>query len=213
MQKNFQSAQTRSIRFPCSAQPMNRAFFWHSTDCTTVVLFQNMMITHLAMTVQFLFRKVLLPAAFYIPCLKEKDKNIDTRIPDTDKIRLLYPLSEDAVLLQFSENADGKSLLLLTAEDKKLCLSVIDKAEGKLLQKILLKHTGKETFHPDAANSYISDRDSHILITENDSVYLLRKSGRKYSLLLSGSYREKLNYTKRDIPYFPYFDFDGESWR
>ena len=147
----------------------------------------------------------------YIPCLKEKDKNIDTRIPDTDKIRLLYPLSEDAVLLQFSENADGKSLLLLTAEDKKLCLSVIDKTEGKLLQKILLKHIGKETFHPDAANSYISDRDSHILITENDSVYLLRKSGRKYSLLLSGSYREKLNYTKRDIPYFPYFDFDGEK--
>ena len=62
--EEFQSAQTRSIRFPCSAQPMNRAFFWHSTDCTTVVLFQNMMITHLAMTVQFLFRKVLLPQAF-----------------------------------------------------------------------------------------------------------------------------------------------------
>lgn len=141
----------------------------------------------------------------YIPFLKETDT--DTMVPDTDKIRLLYPLSEDAVLLQFSESADGKSLLLLTAEDKKLCLSVIDKADGKLLQKILLKHAGKETFHPEAANSYISDRNSHILITENESVYLLRKSGRKYSLLLSGNCRGKLNYAEHDIPYF---DFDGE---
>lgn len=154
--------------------------------------------------------KIPLPPSFhgiyYVPFIQCPDE-AGALMADYDNAEMIFPIADDVKVLELKNSLDDKKFYLITSEKEQVYLSVFDKKNHRLEQKILLDGMDGQPF----ISAIKEDEEGIMLIYGGRSFTLISKMTPEYKPVLHESLLQfKEKYFGLDYDHLA-MDYDGKQ--